>query len=268
MLLDGKKLKRVSPNILREDTQGNRALEWRKSFNYLNLNLEEVKIVHSFSVNEKEITLKNNHNSEEKFDFIKPQPKLVRRIEALVSSTKDKIYSIVKGDDDSIYTVEKPKDKIRISIREQEEVKEVKSFPNGVFYGTIFRCVEKHEDIDCIYVECSVPSSQMDELISNVSTDKSILISILVRSFTYEVEDSLGEYWMAKTHLIDESDYAILSSIHIETTGLTPESIKSDVKVDPVVRKVSDYSRLEKSLENLIKVMWVIAAVLIINLFK
>ncbi len=108
----------------------------------------------------------------------------------------------------------------------------------------------------------------MDELISNVSTDKSILISILVRSFTYEVEDSLGEYWMAKTHLIDESDYAILSSIHIETTGLTPASIKSDVKVDPVVRKVSDYSRLEKSLENLIKVMWVIAAVLIINLFK
>ncbi len=139
MLLDGKKLKRVSPNILREDTQGNRALEWRKSFNYLNLNLEEVKIVHSFSVNEKEITLKNNHNSEEKFDFIKPQPKLVRRIEALVSSTKDKIYSIVKGDDDSIYTVEKPKDKIRISIREQEEVKEVKSFPNGVFLWNYFQ---------------------------------------------------------------------------------------------------------------------------------
>jgi hypothetical protein len=282
-----KKLRKVNANILQEANppkDGSRALEWRKSFNYVNFSIKKIEVVSNFFVNEKEFlsTIKFKQiehpkkNDREIFDYIKPNTKIVRRIEGVVDECKDLIYELLECEnEESVYKYERPESAIRIQIKELEELEKNEIFPNGVYYGSMFRFVEKHEGSDCFYIECTIPPSHMDELLNKLSANphSSISASINLLSFTSEVEDSLGEYWMSKRLLIESSTYAIIDSIHIseksdsvkDSYNNLPEEISEK---ETEARSNFPRNNLENLLSGVVKALWVIAIALIIHLFK
>lgn len=281
------KLRKVNANILQEaipPKDRSRPLEWRRSFNYLHFSIKEIEVVRNFFVNEKEFLIdrkfKKNEdpkkNDREIFDYIKPNLKIARRIEGVVEECKDLVYDLVEcEDEESVYKYERPESPIKIQIKEWEELEKNEIFPNGVYYGSMFRFAEKHEASDCFYIECTIPPSHMDELLNKLSANphSSLSASINLLSFTSEVEDALGEYWMTKRLLIEGSTYAFIDSIHMseksESVQVGDNNLlkkKSEKEIEATSNLPSN--NLENILSGMVKAMWVIATALIIHLFK
>jgi len=212
------------------------------------------------------------------FKEIKPNPKIVRHIEGKISYCRDRIYEMTKEEkDSSIYNkYEELKNNIRIQIRECKKAVEHKSFPNGVYYGNIFRYSDNENNEDYFYIRCTIPSSHINKLICILSSNPNASLEITtdILSFSYEVDDSLRDHWMSRNLLIEDGTYAIISNINIKNKKISEVDNPKNSNIEEYNEKDGNYSNhpknnnLKKSLSKITRVLWVIATILFFCLLK
>ncbi|MGH7824335.1 MAG: hypothetical protein ACREQ7_04060 [Candidatus Binatia bacterium] len=86
MVSSDEKLKKVSDVIYQETNlpeDRRRALEWRRSFNFVRLPLKNIKIVSNFNVNESDWDRDKKH-TDSPWQLIKPEINTTRSINAFV----------------------------------------------------------------------------------------------------------------------------------------------------------------------------------------
>lgn len=275
MISEKQVLKKIDDNTLIEDKpikEDGRALEWRKDFETLEIQLSEVKINTNFTVNAVDADgtfalgkiFKKLPADETIFKYIKPNPDRSRRVLGKCLDFDDNLYRLVKESEDlDLHKCVRLSEGIRVNIREcEEEPQSGESYPNGVYYGSLFWLNESYRELNAFEpeIECRIPSSQMDKLINAIVQTPSpeVQIRVEVLSFRWEVDKALSEPWMRKDLLLEENSPALLTSINV-ASSVTAALSNAENLAD---RKIKD------PLKRITMLLWAISALLLLQLFK
>jgi len=274
MISEKQVLRKVDDNTLIEDKpvkEDGRTLEWRKGFEILDIQLSEVKIGTNFSVNDVDQfshTLKKIGNKPEPeeniFKYIKPNPSTSRSVIGRCQDFDDNLYRLIKDSEESpLHKCAKLAEGIRVNIKEcEEEPQSGESYPNGVYYGSLFWFEENDYGMEPFepQIECRIPSSQMDKLIASIFQTPSpqVQMRVEVLSFRWEVDKALSEPWMSKDLLLEDSPPALLTSINVSSS--IPDSLS---KFEDAADK-----KTKNPLKRITLLLWLIAVLLLLQLFK
>ena len=177
---------------------------------------------------------------------------------------KINIYRLVRESEDlDLYKCVRLSEGIRVSIREcGEEPQSGGSYPNGVFYGSLFWLNESHRELNAFEpeIECRIPSSQMDKLITAITQTPSpgIQIRVKVLSFRWEVDKALSEPWMSKDLLLEGNSPPLLTSINVAGSITAAPS-----NAENLANRETKYP-----LKRITMLLWAISALLLLQLFK
>jgi hypothetical protein len=151
MISEKQVLKKIGDNTLIEDKparEDGRALEWRKDFETLEIQLSDVQINANFTVNAVDADgtfalgkiLKTLPEDETIFNYIKPSADSSRRVIGKCLDLNDNLYRLFKESKNlDLYKCVRFSAGIRVNIMEiREEPQSGESYPNGVYYGSLF----------------------------------------------------------------------------------------------------------------------------------
>ena len=288
MIISKTRLKKIDDNTLQEiDKDGRTSLKWTSGFELVSLTLSNVRAHSIFAINDidrigyasKRIGIKPTPK-DTIFTFIKPDPKLSRRIRAECLDSDDVFYRLVKEAENSDeYKCQEFPGFIGITLREcEDEPHKSKDYPKGVFYGFLW-VDEDPDNTDkppSLNIECHIPISQMDKLINTLNTSSlsSVVLTINVFSFREEMDKSFGEWWMTKYLLVEDNTQALISSVSISSV---PKQEVSNLKTDKNKTDnagflnnlfVSPHAGSEKLLAGILRVLWIILIISLFHLLK
>lgn len=217
MIDKNEKLRKISDGTFQEaepPQDRSRPLEWRRSFNFVNLPLKNVQIVNSCTVHDTDFDL----NAEEKVnpvDLIKPNVAAKTAITGILDEEKvrDSIYFAVKEKKDgNTYKIERHRGETKITLRSGEPTEASKNTPAGLYRGNAFRLnFDPGEDDLCF--ELSMPEKQINALIASLRADENSAVEVGAHllSFTYEVDDALREHYHPRDIVINDSSLCFVS---------------------------------------------------------
>jgi hypothetical protein len=228
------KLKKASGSIFQEaeaPKDRSRPLEWSRSFNGLSLPLKNIEIITRVNTHDKDWDIKGDFK-DNPVKLIKPDIKTSLAIRAIVDEDqmRDTIYCAEQdGDDDDIFTLERPRGETQVILKSGEPIKESEKFPNGVFFGSCFRMNYDPGEDDIIF-EMTIPEEQLNTIASNLQSDPSSTIDLYVEllSFSFEVDDSLREHYHPRDIFIHDHSDAFVSSIGLASKVGTHTVEKSE----------------------------------------
>ncbi|MGL5799064.1 MAG: hypothetical protein ACRCYN_03215 [Plesiomonas sp.] len=234
MFCSNTKLKKTSDSIFQEadaHKDRSRPLEWRRSFNGLSLPLKNIEIITRVNTHDKDWDIKGDFK-DNPVKLIKPDIKTSFAIKALVDEDqmRDTIYCAEQdGDDNDIYTLERPRGETQIILKSGEPIKENEKFADGIFYGSCFRMNYVPDEDDIIF-EMTIPEEQLNTIASKLQSAPSSTIDLYVEllSFSFEVDDSLREHYHPRDIFIHDHSDAFVSSIGLASKVGTHSAEKSE----------------------------------------
>lgn len=282
------KFKKIDDNNLQEfDKDGKTSAKWTSGFERVNLSLGNIKIHSVFSINYIErIGYASKRIGKEPspkgtvFSYIKPDPKFSRRITAECVDSNDVFYRLVKESEKTDeYECQQLPNSIEITLEEcEDEPHKSKDYPKGVFYG--FLWIDEDRDNTgkppSLNIVCHVPVSQMDRLLQEINKGylSSVSLGLKVFSFRNEMDKNFSEFSMTQYLLIEEGAEASISSImvSIEPTvqACSPAGKEDSDNSLGTIRSffASNHLGIEKLFVRIVHVLWIIAALLLLQLFK
>jgi hypothetical protein len=286
------KLKKASDSIFQEaeaPKDRSRPLEWRRSFNGLSLPLKNIEIITRVNTHDKDWDIKGDFK-DNPVKLIKPDIKTSFAIKAVVDEEqmRDTIYCAEQdGDDDDIYTLERPKGETQIILKSGEPIKENEKFPDGVFFGSCFRMNYDPGEDDIIF-EMTIPEEQLNTIASKLQSDPSSTIDLYVEllSFSFEVDDSLREHYHPRDIFIHNHSDAFVSSIGLASKVGT-HSVEKDEEDEGEEYQYDDTDEpkelspeqqshrelvqvllhMQKPLSNIVVAIWVLIFILGVSIF-
>ena len=217
MIIRDEKLRKVSDGIFQEAVSPedrSRPLEWRRSFNFINLPLKNIEIVTSCSVHDVDFEW-GEEKTTEPLKLVKADISDQLAITGTVDEEqmRDSLYFAVESkEEEGLFSVERASGNINFSIKIGKPSEENESTPAGLYYGTAFR-MNFDPGEDDLYFELLAPKEQLLSLISAIRTDPDSTIAAGARllSFTYEVDDALREHYHPRDIILNESAPCFLS---------------------------------------------------------
>lgn len=289
---ENKKLLKTTDDIFVEHDSlqdGKRPLEWRRNFNYVKFNLNNLKLISSFRVHEIDFDLDNllNQSDDEAKPNLGIKPSINHKITLLgeldEDSFRDAIYiAVVDSKEEKTFSIEHitGTTKVTLTAGHPTEGEDGKT-PRGLYPGHALRC--DYDGEDYLAFDLTLPAEQMDQIISAFKEDENSTIEVaaLLRSYTFEVDDFFREYSHPRNIIIDDSTLCFLSWISISSkvgkhyikldldnqheddeyiyqTELTPEQQNQQAQL----RVLESYA---KPLNNIAHGIWLLIIILILQ---
>lgn len=217
MIIGDEKLRKVSDSIFQEadpPEDRSRPLEWRRSFNFINLLLKNIKIVTSCNIHDTDFDWAEEKITEP-LKLVKADISEQIAITGIVDEEqmRDWLYFAVENKEDKdIFSVERASGNTNVSIKVGMPSEENERIPSGLYRGTAFR-MNFDPGEDDIYFELTAPKEQLLPLISALRADPNSTVEIGAHllSFTYEVDDALREHYHPRDIILSESTPCFLS---------------------------------------------------------
>lgn len=217
MIIGDEKIRKVSDGIFQEaepPKDRSRPLEWRRSFNFINLPLKNIKIVTSCSVHDTDFEWEGEKTTEP-LKLIKADISEQIAITGIVDEEqmRDSLYFAVENKEEKdIFSVERPSGNTNVSIKVGAPSEENERTPAGLYRGTAFR-MNYDPGEDDIYFELTAPKEQLLSLISALRADPNSTVELGAHllSFTYEVDDALREHYYPQDIILNASTPCFLS---------------------------------------------------------
>jgi hypothetical protein len=288
VIIGDEKLRKVSDGIFQEaepSADRSRPLEWRRSLNFINLPLKNIKIVTSCSVHETEFRLKEEQASDP-LELINPNLSHNISITGILDDERaqDTIYCAVSdNEDEDLYSVEKPSGEVTVSLKAGEPSEKTDKLPGGIYWGNVIRSnFEPGEDDLCF--ELTIPKDEITSLVEALRADDKAMLNIGAHllSFTYEVDDALREPYHPQDIIINDTTYCFVS--WADVTSLVGQHFKkrdSDIEDDelevyeeqPTPEQRSHQELLDgllsysKPLNRLVTALWVLVIAVALYVF-
>ncbi len=229
-----KKLKKISDAIFQEEKlseESSRPLEWRRSFNFVNLPLNNIRIINSCTIHDSDFIFEEDRNVNP-VNFIKPNVKSKIAITGFLDEEKmrDRIYfAIEENKDDGVYGIDCHKGKTIITLKSGEPTEENKKFPVGLYWGNAFR-MNFEPDRDDFCFELSMPEEQINTLIASLRLDQSSIfeVGVYLLSYTFEVDDAFSEPWDRRDIIINETSSMCFASGARVTSMIGTQELSGD----------------------------------------
>lgn len=193
-------------------------LEWRRSYNTIVLELRNHTFTDSYEVNSVEFNFRRIDDPErEHHDTVKGAPEHSVDINSVVDpdDLKDRLFFGEKTDEKDVIVLRTPRGPLNVTLRPGRGIDREEINAEGVYWGNI-----GHSDLepgeDDIWLDVSIPKEQFEAITRRINKQPNIItrLVIAVRSFTYEVDDALGEPWYPQNIFIsDQVDIAFLRSV-------------------------------------------------------
>jgi hypothetical protein len=282
-----KQLKKASDTVFQQPSEGSgRPLEWRKSLQFVNFEMFSATASKIYDVNDvdgfgqipfgKEAEAKAEQGRI--FPFVSPKParKLVVTGRA---KSRDTVYTTSGGafssePPDGLYSLERPKDGVEIRLQSNGDSPEShKSFPKGVFFGNALRS-DADEGRDELCINCQIPESQLAEIVEAlaVSPDIALEVGLSIEAFSFEVDDSLREWYQPRELFIHRVAFAIVRSVVVkrapDNSAAEGNIDTSEVMLAAPAQPVTPPLREINNPKSSNAVLWAIAVILLLHLFK
>ena len=259
----------------------NRPLEWRRSINTIDIDVNRFVIKEHHSVTEYEydydFDFGEEDNEPEKV-LIKPKVGLRRVVSSKIplDEIRDSVYRTIEIDkDERIYSFLKSQGHLELTLTDDDPLKnDARIFAAGTQNGQLWI----DEDEEHLIINISVGKDVLSNLISEIKSGRiaEVQFRIAVDSFSYEVDDALREWYHPRDLLIDgRMAHAALESFSIvskeyahkplpmsvpESEGRTDEGNVQHQSQLPQINNVVDLTYL-KSIKT---VLWFIFGALIV----
>lgn len=284
MIQSNEKLRKNSDSIFQETEvpeSRSRPLEWRRSFNNLSLPLRNLQIVRTIATHDhfdwEELTPEEHPATR-----IKPTLSTRIGVSAFVNEKlmRDSVYFAEKNSsDEEIYTFLKPGGATRVILQAGKPTQGHDVVPDGVFLG---KCYEDNNGFfkNGVCFTLSIPEDQLNILTSTLQSDptSNIRLSVELLSYSYEVDDSLRDFYDPRDLIVDRPAYAFIHNIELLTKiGHHTLSSKPDYdthdydetmmhqELEPQqtahIELLQTLSNLQKPMKNIAVAIWVLIAV-------
>jgi hypothetical protein len=261
-----------------------RPLEWRRSFNTISFDVLDPEVEFAYSINEIDHFTSVDIGSEqdkEPTHVVTGAPK--RRIRVCFDiHQKDLRDSVLQTKEmekgSGLFQLCHLKDPIHVTLIEADPTESRGGpYADGSYDGLAFQADFKPGE-DNLYIEVGVPSNLIEEIADELKTGRvnAMHVSIGIQSFSFEVDDALREWYHRRNLFIHgRATQAVLQSLRL---------LRRDPKSDPAPAlegseeqhaetlddnlppsPVPDYNSVLKGIKT---AMWVIAALLLLQLLK
>lgn len=231
-----KKLVRASETVFHNPDdieQGKRPLEWRRSFNFVDLPLKDIKLITGCKVHE--IDYSASFDDSEKAH---PSREIIPSVADTISISgvlddeemRDWIYVAEKSKSNpGEYDVLQGKNPTKIVIKSGTPSAATEDRPGGIYWGNAFH-YDHEPGEDCIYFDLSVPHEQMISLASALKDDKNakLRVGAHLLSYTYEVDDALREPWHRQDIIIEDMTLCFASFVHLTSQISAVQTVARD----------------------------------------
>lgn len=259
----------------------NRPLEWRRSFNVLNLELRDASFEYVLSVNDLDFLAprrKSGENDELLIAAAEQRRQLCLTARVSSEGTRDKIFRTSETSKGSgIYELVRPAEDVRLVVVQANPLEESAPFRAGAFHGVAFDSnLEPGED--CICIQVGIPGEELEEIFRQWQSNRSLGLSasIALQSFSFEVDDALREWYHPRDLFIHgfgapaallklrskwTSPVELVPNIPEEQSSYLPPEIVSTPRVVPDQYNSPHISGIKHAL-------WLIAVLAFLHLFK
>ena len=223
MIVRDEKLRKISDGIFQEaepPEDRSRPLEWRRSFNFIDLPLKNVKIVTSCSVHDTDFDWEEE-KTDEPLKLVKADVSDQIAITGIVDEEqmRDSLYFAVENkDENDLFSIERASGNINVSIKVGTPSEENERTNSGIYRGTAFR-MNFDPGEDDIYFELTAPKEHLLSLISALRADPNSIVEVGAHllSFTFEVDDALREHYHSRDIILKDSNPCFLSWAGVTT---------------------------------------------------
>ncbi len=293
MFRSGRQVKKISDSIFYEvepDNDRERALEWRRSFNFINIPLSEVQLFSVFNGHNSNFDFDENKD-EEKYPshLIKPnfENEIGLKSKINFEEFKDSLYVLSKKDEEERQTLEHVQGETFVTIKSGEPTEESNRFPKGIYHGSCFR-LNFEPGEDDLHITLTLPEGQINEIKSELDKNSNLNVSVGIEllSFTFEVDDALQEPYHSRDIFIDDYASAYISKLIISTeTESKEDESESDIEIeddlDDVVEQdsesfliqerhselIENISSIYRGVNSLSTAVWVLTLAVIASIF-
>jgi hypothetical protein len=254
MILSEEKLRLLDSNTLAEaepSADRSRPLEWRRSLNYLRVEVSSFSVDHTYWVNESCTLTGKIPHPDDNSSTVKPTVKAALRSQLSVSAKisfddiSDNFYQIKELDKaEQLYSVSR-EDRARyltLTIKEGEpKSEEWGVFSAGSYYGN----AGFWDDQGNLNIDVTANKESISELVSAISEGnlEKVILNFVVSSFSYEVDDALREW-------DDSRDLLILgfsTPAALEAMVIRKNSAPSTPSIGDNLRDKLDEEQVEKT---------------------
>lgn len=233
MILRDEKLRKVSDGIFQEaepPEDRSRPLEWRRSFNFVNLPLKNIRIITGCSVHETEFCWEAE-KSVNPLKLVKPNISDNIAITGTLDEDqmRDRIYCAVESkEEEGLFSVERVAGLQKVTLKAGKPSEESEKMPAGLYWGSAFRLnFDPGEDDLCF--ELCIPKDQMLSLIAAIRADENATTEVRANllSFTFEVDDALREHYHSRDIVINDLTPCFVSWVGV-TSKIGNHSVQSE----------------------------------------
>lgn len=282
------KLRFVSDDIFAEaeppDDRRERPLEWRRSFNPVELEITQLTFDTFYEVNEVDligdVQSADATGASTSVPRVIPAAKLTRRIHGRVSTENMRdtlLRSVRVPDDASVFELQRLRGDIAVTIFDSAPVAARGEYAEGSFPGMLFPA-DGDDGGQAWTLDISIPSVLMDDLAQRLRSGDFNCISagIAVQSFSDEVDDALRE-WHSRRRLFIHKTAAAApcrrlvarksKGVEPATEDAEPERNEQVDLVAPPVQAVHPVN-YTAALGGIKVALWAVAAVEFLRLLK
>jgi hypothetical protein len=252
-----------------------RPLEWRRSFNYLVVTARQPFVSYLYTVNDREMRWSEPAEG----DHIPPdiKPDLVRRLQINaridVDDCRDTVLQALEKEKGSgLYELGKIETRIKVCLVSRDARAASSVYAEGSYAGSAF-FDDMNDEEEHLLVELSAPIQYLEELAAQLKQSPSLGLRICfaLRSFSFEVDDALGEpyhsrelfiHGMVPAALISVGTVPAASAMDGEMAGLPKDVAASPF---PWIDTHNLTSGRGESLTRITAALWVIAGALILQ---
>ena len=256
-----------------------RPLEWKRSFNTVGFKVSSPKVEYVYTVNDVDHFADiQRGQAQESNPIVTASAR--RRVRVTFELQQDKLrdsilYTKETEKKSGLYQLVRTKEPFQISLTDAAPTEPRGPYAQGAYPGLAFKTdFEPGEDALCI--EVGAPSDQLEEIANAINNGQAnaMHVAVGVQSFSYEVDDALGEWYHPRDLFIHGSAaQAVLLSVRLIRRDPEPQPIDeiaeseedAPVVVPPPPTVLPDYRATLRSIKT---ALWVVAGLLLLQLFK
>lgn len=273
-----------------------RPLEWRRSPNVIDVDVNRFVIKEHHTVSELDIRsvillrtglrpADDNSDPEQEVEFLKPKTGLRTVISSKISleDLRDSLYRTIEEDsDEKIYSFSRARGTLELTISDDDPLDEAGAiFAAGTHNGHAW-IDDEEEDEGKLNIHASVGKKVFQQLVSEIKSGRvaKIQLRIAIDSFSYEVDDALREWYHPRdlaihgtmAHAAVES-FSIVSKEYAQAPAMIlpsePDEESEEIEPQPQFEQPLVNNAIDtKYLKSIKTALWVIAGALVVILLS